>query len=84
MVAFEVAGGREAAFRALDALEIVLISNNLGDAKTIITHPATTTHQLVPPEVRAAEGVTDGLVRLSIGIEDPRDLVEDVRAALDG
>ncbi|MFD1344119.1 O-succinylhomoserine sulfhydrylase [Litorisediminicola beolgyonensis] len=82
MVAFELAGGKEAAFRFLDALEIVLISNNLGDAKTIATHPATTTHSRLAPETRASLGISDGLIRLSVGLEDPADLVADLLAAL--
>jgi methionine-gamma-lyase len=84
MVSLELTGGRAAAGRFLDRLTLFTQAVSLGDVESLATHPATTTHQLVPPEVRAAEGVTDGLVRLSIGIEDPRDLVEDVRAALDG
>ena len=83
MLAFDVAGGKEAAFRFLNALEIVLISNNLGDARSIVTHPATTTHQRLAPEQRAALGIGEGLVRLSVGLEDPRDLVEDLSQALD-
>ncbi|ETX30993.1 O-succinylhomoserine sulfhydrylase [Roseivivax isoporae] len=83
MLSFEVAGGKEAAFRFLNALEVVLISNNLGDAKSIATHPATTTHQRLAPETRAALGIGEGLVRLSVGLEDPEDLAEDILAALD-
>ena len=83
MLAFELEGGKAAAFRFLDALEIVLISNNLGDAKSLVTHPATTTHQRLTPEQRAALGIGDGLVRLSIGLEDPQDLKADIFAALD-
>ena len=74
---------RTAAFRFLDALEIVLISNNLGDTKSLVTHPATTTHQRLTAEQRAALGIGDGLVRLSVGLEDPADLLADLRAALD-
>jgi O-succinylhomoserine sulfhydrylase len=83
LMALDIAGGQEAAFRFLNALEIVLISNNLGDAKSIATHPATTTHQRLSEEVRAALGITPGLVRLSVGLEDPDDLLADLRAALD-
>lgn len=83
VVALDLAGGQEAAFRFLNALEIVSISNNLGDAKSIITHPATTTHQRLPAEQKAALGITPGLVRLSLGIEDTGDLVADVTRALD-
>ncbi|MCB8837800.1 O-succinylhomoserine sulfhydrylase [Aurantimonas sp. VKM B-3413] len=82
LVAFEVAGGKEAAFRFSNALEIVLISNNLGDAKSLITHPATTTHKNLTPEARAELGIGDGLLRLSLGLEDIDDLVEDIEAAL--
>jgi O-succinylhomoserine sulfhydrylase len=82
LVAFEIKGGKRAAFRFQDALKLVRISNNLGDAKSLITHPATTTHQRLPPAQRAEIGVTDGLVRLSAGLEHPDDLVEDVMNAL--
>ena len=70
MVAFEVKGGKEAAFRFMNALSIFKISNNLGDAKSLITHPATTTHQRLTPEVRAELGIFDNSLRLSIGLED--------------
>ena len=83
MLAFEVKGGKAAAFRALNALGIVSISNNLGDAKSLVTHPATTTHQRLTPEQRAALGIGDGLLRLSVGLEDPADLIADLRGALD-
>ncbi|MGR3462715.1 MAG: O-succinylhomoserine sulfhydrylase [Roseovarius sp.] len=83
VLALDIAGGQEAAFRFLNALEIVLISNNLGDAKSIVTHPATTTHQRLAEDRRAALGITPGLVRLSVGLEDAGDLVADLRAALD-
>jgi O-succinylhomoserine sulfhydrylase len=82
VVALDIAGGKEAAFRFLNALKIVTISNNLGDAKSIVTHPATTTHQRLSEETRAALGITPGLVRLSVGIEDPADLLADIRGAL--
>ena len=83
VVALEIAGGQEGAFRFLNALEIVSISNNLGDAKSIITHPVTTTHQRLPAEQKAELGITPGLVRLSLGIEDQGDLIGDVMQALD-
>ena len=83
LVAFEVAGGKQGAFRFQDALRLVRISNNLGDAKSLITHPATTTHQRLKPEQRAELGISDGLVRLSVGLEHPDDIVEDLLAALD-
>ncbi|MFD0859363.1 O-succinylhomoserine sulfhydrylase [Roseovarius aquimarinus] len=76
-------GGQAEAFRFINALEIVLISNNLGDTKSIITHPATTTHQRLPDDQKAALGITPGLVRLSVGIEDEEDLIADIRQALD-
>jgi O-succinylhomoserine sulfhydrylase len=82
LIAFEVAGGKQGAFRFQDALRLVRISNNLGDAKSLITHPATTTHQRLKPEQRAQLGITDGMVRLSCGLEHPDDLIEDVVAAL--
>ena len=69
LVALEIAGGKAGAFRFMNALRIVRISNNLGDAKSLITHPATTTHERFAPEVRAAMGVGEGLVRLSAGLE---------------
>jgi O-succinylhomoserine sulfhydrylase len=83
LVAFEVEGGKEGAFRFQDALKLVLISNNLGDAKSLITHPATTTHQRIGAAARAELGISDGLVRLSCGLEHPDDVVEDLLAALD-
>ncbi|WP_324752686.1 O-succinylhomoserine sulfhydrylase [Roseovarius sp. Pro17] len=82
VVALELAGQPEA-FRFLNALKIVLISNNLGDTKSIITHPATTTHQRLPEAQRASLGITPGLVRLSLGIEDEGDLIADIMQALD-
>jgi len=82
MVSFEVNGGKEAAFRFLNALKLVDISNNLGDAKTLTTHPATTTHQRLSDEERAALGITPGLVRLSVGLEDANDLLDDLSQAL--
>lgn len=83
VIAFDLAGGQEAAFRFLNALEIVIISNNLGDAKSIATHPATTTHQRLPAEQKVTLGIAPGLVRLSVGIEDGRDLVADILQALE-
>ena len=83
MLALELTGGKAAAFRFLNALRIVLISNNLGDSRSIVTHPATTTHQRLTAEKRAELGIGDGLVRLSIGLEDSEDLKADIFAALD-
>src|SRR5436190_5192272 len=82
LVAFEVKGGKAGAFRFQDALKLVKISNNLGDAKSLITHPATTTHQRLTPAARAELGITDGLVRLSCGLEHPDDLIDDLITAL--
>jgi O-succinylhomoserine sulfhydrylase len=82
MLALDIAGGKAAAFRFLDALGIVLISNNLGDAKSLVTHPATTTHHRLSPEQRARLGIGDGLVRLSLGLEEPADLEADILGAL--
>jgi len=83
LAAFEIDGDRAATFRFLNALELVAITNNLGDAKSLVTHPATTTHQRLTPEQRAELGITDGLVRFSAGLEHPDDIVEDLLAALD-
>jgi len=83
VVAIEIKGGQAAAFKFLNALQIVTISNNLGDAKSIITHPTTTTHQRLSEEQRIELGITPGLVRLSVGIEDAGDLVGDLMQALD-
>ncbi|MCJ8149276.1 O-succinylhomoserine sulfhydrylase [Shinella sedimenti] len=82
LVCFEMKGGKEAAFALQDALEVVKISNNLGDAKSLITHPATTTHKNLTDEARAELGISDGTVRLSAGIEDSDDLIEDFARAL--
>ncbi len=83
IVSVDLAGGKEAAFRFLDSLRLIDISNNLGDAKSLATHPATTTHQRIGAMERARLGIGDGLVRLSIGLEDVRDLIEDIAQALD-
>ena len=82
LVTFDVIGGKEAAFRFMNALEIIKISNNLGDAKSIATHPATTTHQRLPQEQKDRLGITPGLIRLSVGLEDAGDLINEIRAAL--
>ncbi len=81
VVTFSVPGGKEAAFRFLNALEVIDISNNLGDAKSLVTHPASTTHRRLGPEVRSAMGITDGVIRISVGLEDLADLIEDVDRA---
>ncbi len=82
IVAIELDGGKARAFRVLKALKLIDISNNLGDAKSLVTHPATTTHQRLPPEERATLGISDGLIRLSVGLEDVEDLKEDLAQAL--
>jgi O-succinylhomoserine sulfhydrylase len=82
LIAFELSGGKERAFRALNRLRLIDISNNLGDSKSLITHPATTTHQRLSPEERGRLGITDGLLRLSVGLEDPQDVIEDLAQAL--
>ncbi len=82
LVAFELKGGKDAAFKLQNALEIVKISNNLGDAKSLITHPATTTHKNLTDEARAELGMSGGTVRLSCGIEDTQDLLEDFARAM--
>lgn len=82
VVTFSVEGGKAEAFRFLNALRLIRISNNLGDAKSLITHPATTTHFRLKPEQRAELGITDGMVRLSVGLEAAVDLIADVDAGL--
>jgi len=83
MIGFEVKGGKAAAFRTLNALKLAKISNNLGDSKSIVTHPATTTHQRLTPEARAELGISEGFVRFSAGLEHKDDLIEDLTAALE-
>jgi len=83
LCSFEVKGGKEGAFRFLNALELIGITNNLGDAKSLVTHPTTTTHQRLTPEQRAELGIGDGLVRFSAGLEHPDDVIEDLLKALD-
>lgn len=82
VVTFEIDGGRDEAFRVLNALELIDISNNLGDAKSMVTHPATTTHRRIGPEARAQIGITDGVIRLSVGLEDVDDLAADLERGL--
>jgi O-succinylhomoserine sulfhydrylase len=82
LVAFEIDGDQATTFRFLNALELIAITNNLGDAKSLVTHPATTTHQRLTPEQRAELGITDGLIRFSAGLEHPDDVIEDLLAAL--
>lgn len=82
VVTFEVDGGKDAAYRLVNALELIDISNNLGDTKSLITHPPTTTHQRLTPEARADLGISEGMLRLSVGLEDTADLCEDLAQAL--
>jgi len=82
VVTFEIDGGKPAAFRFLNTLKLIRISNNLGDAKSLITHPATTTHQRLKPEARAELGISDGMLRLSVGLESFGDLAADIDRAL--
>ncbi|MBV1834529.1 O-succinylhomoserine sulfhydrylase [Novacetimonas pomaceti] len=82
LVAFEVAGGKAGAFAFMDALRLICISNNLGDARSLVTHPATTTHMKIGPEERARLGITDGTIRFSVGLEDAEDLIDDLRRGL--
>ena len=83
LVGFEVKGGKQGAFRVLNELKLAKISNNLGDAKSLVTHPATTTHQRLKPEDRAALGISEGFIRFSAGLEHADDLIEDLTAALE-
>jgi O-succinylhomoserine sulfhydrylase len=82
LVSFEVKGGREAAWNVIDATKLISITGNLGDVKTTITHPATTTHGRITPEARAAAGITDGLVRVAVGLEAVDDLKMDLQHGL--
>jgi len=84
LIAFDVVGGKAGAFKAMNALEMILISNNLGDAKSLITHPGTSTHQRLTDEERARVGIFPGTIRLSVGLEDADDLIEDLDQALAG
>ena len=82
VVTFDVDGGKPAAFRLADALQLIDISNNLGDAKSLMTHPETTTHQKLTPQARSALGINPGTLRISVGLEDADDLCEDLDQAL--
>jgi len=83
MVSFELKGGKDAAFKFMNTLEVIRISNNLGDAKSIATHPTTTTHQRMTEQDRQALGITPGLIRLSVGLEHSEDLIRDISRGLD-
>jgi O-succinylhomoserine sulfhydrylase len=82
VVSFEVEGGKKAAFKVAKALKLVDVSNNLGDTKSLLTHPATTTHQRLTPDARLAAGVTDGMLRIAVGLEDVHDVCDDLAQAL--
>ncbi len=82
LVTFEVEGGKPAAFRLMDALRLIAVSNNLGDSRSMVTHPATTTHMRIGADERARLGITDGVIRLSVGLEDVRDLADDLGRGL--
>ena len=82
VVTFDLKAGKWAAFETLNRLKLIDISNNLGDAKSLITHPETTTHSKVAPDERAALGISAGLMRISVGLEDADDLCEDLEQAL--
>jgi O-succinylhomoserine sulfhydrylase len=82
VLSFELKGGRDAAWRLVDATRLVSITANLGDVKTTITHPASTTHGRLAPEARAAAGITDGLLRLAVGLESVEDLKADLARGL--
>ncbi len=83
LIAFEVKGGTEAGIRLMNSVKLCSLAENLGAAETLITHPVSMTHGAVPPEQRAAAGITDGLVRLSVGLENPNDLIADLEQALE-
>jgi O-succinylhomoserine sulfhydrylase len=83
VVTFEVPGGTRGAFAVLNALELIDISNNLGDTKSLITHPTTTTHRRLGPENREAMGITDGTIRISVGLENLDDILSDLERALE-
>ena len=80
--AFELHGGRKEVFNMLNSLQLIDISNNLGDSKSLITHPATTTHQRLNNEERNLLGISQSIVRLSVGLEDSNDLIDDLRQAI--
>ena len=82
VVTFEVEGGKEAAFRMMNGFGLIAISNNLGDSKSLATHPATTTHMRIGEQERARLAITDGVIRVSIGLEDVEDLKDDLARGL--
>jgi O-succinylhomoserine sulfhydrylase len=84
LVTFEVAGGKDGAFAVMNRFRLIAISNNLGDSKSLATHPATTTHMKIGGEERARLGISDGVIRLSVGLEDVADIEADLVQALGG
>lgn len=84
VLSFELEGGREAAWKLIDSVRLISITANLGDSKSTITHPATTTHGRISPEARAAAGITEGLVRIAVGLEDVADIQADLQRGLEG
>jgi O-succinylhomoserine sulfhydrylase len=82
MIGFEVNGGKKAAFALMNKLQVIDISNNLGDSKSLITHPASSTHRRLSPEVQAEMGINAGTLRLSVGLEAASDLIKDLKQAL--
>jgi methionine-gamma-lyase len=82
-MAFEVEGGTEAGIRVMNSVRLCALAENLGAAETLVTHPASMTHAAVPVEQRLATGITDGLIRISVGLENPDDLIADLRQALE-
>ena len=82
IITFVIKGGKENAFKFMNALEVFDISNNLGDTKSLVTHPATTTHRIIGEEGRKKLNIDDGMIRLSVGLEDIQDLIEDIEQAL--
>jgi len=84
LVTFELEGGKTAAFAAMNALRLIAVSNNLGDSRSLVTHPATTTHMKIGAEARARLGIGEGVIRLSVGLEDAQDLIDDLRLAIGG
>jgi cystathionine beta-lyase/cystathionine gamma-synthase len=83
LIAFEVAGGTQAGIDLMNSVKLCALAENLGAAETLITHPASMTHSAVPAEQRASAGITDGLVRLSVGLENPADVIADLESALE-
>jgi methionine-gamma-lyase len=83
VIAFEVAGGHRAGQQLMNSLRLCTLAANLGDVRTLITHPASMTHAQLTPEERLAQGITEGLIRLSVGIEEPEEIIEDLKRALE-